>query len=90
MLQVCSSKVRPTAHEQSVISALDSASGGPDVSQLKRRRKKPKGPNPLSVKRSRKVFSGSISSSGGGVSQSKVMTSLSVHIHWSSDQDTVK
>lgn len=80
MLQVCSSKVQPTAHEQSVISALNSTSGGPDGSQLKKRkRKKPKGPNPLSVKRSRKVFSGSRDSSGGGVSQSKVMT-LQIHL----------
>lgn len=72
LLQVCSSKVQPTDHEQSVISALNSASGSSDVNRLRKKRKKPKGPNPLSVKKSRKVLGVSRGPSGGGMSQSKV------------------
>jgi U3 small nucleolar RNA-associated protein 23 len=68
--EVCSSKVQPTEHEQSVITALNSASG---ITETRRKRKKkPKGPNPLSVKKSRKVRGGGVSIITGGVaSQTK-------------------
>ena len=64
--QVCSSKVQPTIHEQSVITALNTASGTSQTGQMRRKkRKKPKGPNPLSVKKSHRVVGGSRDVSGG-------------------------
>ena len=68
-----SSKVQPTEHEKSVISALDSASGVTREPLGKRRgRKTPRGPNPLAVKKGRRKFVTTTQVHGSVVSQSKV------------------
>ncbi|CAI8048089.1 rRNA-processing protein UTP23 homolog [Geodia barretti] len=69
---VISSKVQPTEHEKSVISALDSASGVTREPLGKRRgRKTPRGPNPLAVKKGRRKFVTTTQVHGSVVSQSK-------------------
>ena len=68
-----STKVQPTEHEKSVISALDSASGVTREPLGKRRgRKTPRGPNPLAVKKGRRKFVTTTQVHGSVVSQSKV------------------
>ena len=70
------SKVQPTEHEKAVISALDSASGLTREGGLGKRRgrKRPRGPNPLSVKKGRRKFVTSQPLPGSVSSQSKVTT----------------
>ena len=72
-VQLCSSKVQPSEHEKSVISALDSASGL-TRGTLGRRRRRAKGPNPLSVKKGRRKFVSTQELPGRIMSQSKVST----------------
>ena len=61
-----------------MITALNSASG---ITETRRKRKKkPRGPNPLSVKKSRKVRGGGVSITTGGVaSQTKVCVHVCAH-----------
>ena len=64
-------RVKPTEYEQSVIDTLNA--GAPQQpGPKKRRRKRAKGPNPLSVKKSRKFSLLGGRSAGGVVSKSKV------------------
>ena len=48
-------KVLPTSYEKSVIEQLDAAAMGCEGPRKRGHRKRPKGPNPLSVKRSSKM-----------------------------------
>ena len=74
-VQLCSSKVQPSEHEKSVISALDSASGlTRGTLGGRRRRMRAKGPNPLSVKKGRRKFVSTQELPGRIMSQSKVST----------------
>ena len=75
-MQLCAAKLHPTPHEESVIAVLNAAAGTVASKQRgRKKKKKPKAPNPLSVKKTRKVLGGS-SSLPGALSQSKVGVSV--------------
>ena len=69
-LKLLTAKVNPTEYEQSVIDTLN-AEAAPTKEAKKRRRKRAKGPNPLSVKKS-KTLHVMKPISTGVVSKSKV------------------
>lgn len=53
--EVTAAKVQPTSYQKAVLQQLDmAAASGSEEPKKKGRRKRPKGPNPLSVKRSKK------------------------------------
>ena len=53
MLQINSAKLGPTPYQQTVIDQLNKLT--PAAETKKKRRRRPKGPNPLSVKKSSKL-----------------------------------
>ena len=63
--------MKPSEYEQSVIDSLNSSAPQKPEGK-KRKRKRPKGPNPLSVKKSQKFVVQDKSVPGGIVSRSKV------------------
>ncbi len=70
------SKVEPTEYQKSILDKLDEKASTKGQEEGKRRKKKgPKGPNPLSVKKSTKKRDGgkSSSASSGGITKSKVL-----------------
>ena len=73
-LQLVTERVEPTEYQRSVMEKLDAAEGGAKEEVAKKKRKRPKGPNPLSVKKSSKMrpTGGRAKSSVGGVTRSKV------------------
>lgn len=70
-MKLGTAKVNPTEYEQSVIDALN-ADASPKVETKKHKRKKAKGPNPLSVRKSKKLCASRTPVSAGVVSKSKV------------------
>ena len=70
-MKLGTAKVNPTEYEQSVIDALN-ADTSPKVETKKHKRKKAKGPNPLSVRKSKKCCVSRTPVSAGVVSKSKV------------------
>ena len=70
-MKLDAAKVNPTEYEQSVIAALN-ADASPNVETKKHKRKKAKGPNPLSVQKRKKLGVSQTPVSAGVVSKSKV------------------
>ena len=70
-MKLDTAKVNPTEYEQSVIAALN-ADASPSVETKKHKKKKAKGPNPLSVQKSKKLGVNQTPVSAGVVSKSKV------------------
>ena len=72
-LQLLEAKLEPEEHQKAVIESLNKAAGM-DRAQRKRKPRRRKGPNPLSVKKSQRSFIGDRVVEGGVVSRSKVGT----------------
>lgn len=70
-IQLLEEKLEPEEHQKAVLESLNKAAGL-GVSQRRRKPKRRKGPNPLSVKRSQKAFMKDKVIKGGVVSRSKV------------------
>ena len=70
-MKLGTAKVNPTDYEQSVIDALN-ADASPKVETKKHKRKKARGPNPLSVRKSKKLPVSQTPVSAGVVNKSKV------------------
>ena len=70
-MQLLEAKLEPEEHQKEVIESLNKAAGL-ETTQRKRKPKRRKGPNPLSVKRSKKPFGRNRATEGGVVNKSKV------------------
>ena len=71
IIQLLEAKLEPVEHQKAVIESLNDAAGL-STSQRKRKPRRKKGPNPLSVKRSKRHFVRDKAVQGGVVSRSKV------------------
>ena len=69
--QLLEAKLEPEEHQKTVIDSLNKAAGL-DRAQRKRKPRRRKGPNPLSVKKSQRSFVRDRVVQGGVVSRSKV------------------
>lgn len=73
MLKLVALRVEPSEYQKSVLEQLDGAAGTEEKETRKGLKRRPKGPNPLSVKKSTKMRgSARLVLSRGGVSRSKV------------------
>ena len=70
-MQLLEARLEPEEHQKAVIETLNKAAGL-EGTQRKRKPRRRKGPNPLSVKKSQKRFVGDRVIRGGVVSRSKV------------------